>query len=86
MIIIVLWGPHLLRRPCICICDKSKMTEILLKVELKHQKSNQIKSGQVYKGNRRKITEGISQVGYSFYSYHKYICMVALGGVDPITQ
>jgi hypothetical protein len=45
------------------------IAEILLKVELKHQKSNQIKSGQVYRGNRRKITEGISQAGYSFYSY-----------------
>ena len=60
------------------------IAEILLKVELKHQKSNQIKSGQIYRGNRRKITEGISQVGYSFYSYHKYICRVALGGVDAI--
>ena len=40
------------------------IADILLKVELKHQKSNQIKSGQLYRGNRRKITEGISQVGY----------------------
>jgi hypothetical protein len=60
------------------------IADILLKVELKHQKSNQIKSRQVYRGNRRKITEGFSQVGYSFYSYHKYICRVALGGMDPI--
>ena len=35
------------------------IADILLKVELKHQKSNQIKSRQVYRGNRRKITEGI---------------------------
>jgi uncharacterized protein YjaG (DUF416 family) len=27
-------------------------------------KGNKIKSGQVYRDNRRKITEGISQVGY----------------------
>jgi hypothetical protein len=40
------------------------IADILLKVELKHQKSNQIKSGQLYRGNRRKITESISQVGY----------------------
>ena len=65
--------------------SRHDIAEILLKVELKHQKSNQIKSGQVYRGNRRKIIEGISQVGYSFDSYHKYICRVALGSVDPIT-
>ena len=40
------------------------IADILLKVISKHQRSNQIKSGQVYSGNRRKITEGISQVGY----------------------
>ena len=37
--------------------DRHDITDILLKVELKHQKSNQIKSRQVYRGNRRKITE-----------------------------
>ena len=56
------------------------IAEILLKVDLNTK--NQIKSNlDKYTG----VTGGISQVGYSFYSYHKYICRVALGGVDPIT-
>jgi hypothetical protein len=47
---------------------RNDIADILLKVVLKHQKSNQIKSGQVYMGNRRKITEDISQVGLYFLS------------------